>query len=163
MQNGWKRPSPLKKGSTVALIAPAGKIPVAEVQSAIRTLESWGWQVKPGKFLFSTSNQFAGTDEQRLTDLQNALDDTKVQAIICASGGYGTTRVLDKINFSKFRQNPKWVVGYGDIAALHSHLHQLGVESLRDHAAAFLTGTRPNPSIASKMPCRVRNSLPDRT
>ncbi|MCX6296238.1 MAG: LD-carboxypeptidase [Bacteroidetes bacterium] len=124
------QPPILKKGDKIAIIASARKISMSEVQSAIAILKSWGLEVVLGKNLFNTDNQFSGTDEERAADLQMALDDASVKAVISARGGYGTVRIIDKIDFSKFKKQPKWVIGYSDITVLHSHIHTFGIETL---------------------------------
>jgi len=127
-----KQPPYLKAGDTVAIVAPSGilKHRIGEVQEAQALLKSWGLHAVVGKHVFSKSNHFAGTDDERCEDLQNALDNPKISAIWCARGGYGTVRILDKLNFSKFKKNPKWLIGYSDITALHNQIHNEGVESL---------------------------------
>jgi muramoyltetrapeptide carboxypeptidase len=105
-------------------------------------------EVETGEHLFALHHQFAGTDAQRLADLQRALDDPETSAIICARGGYGTTRIIDELDFTAFLRQPKWLVGYSDITTLHLHLHRLGVESL--HATMPLLFDRDTPfSIGS--------------
>ncbi|HYX05487.1 MAG TPA: LD-carboxypeptidase [Bacteroidales bacterium] len=120
-------PSPeyLKKGDKVGIIAPARKISKEEIEPAFRMLESWGLHIVNGKSLFKASDQFAGTDEERATDLQQMIDDVSVRAIICCRGGYGTVRLFDKVNFVSFFEAPKWLVGFSDITVLHSLLHSL--------------------------------------
>ena len=127
-----KKPPYLKAGDTVAIVAPSGilKNRTDEIAQAQALLKSWGLHSLIGKHVFSKADHFAGTDDERCEDLQNALDDPKISAIWCARGGYGTVRVLDKLDFSKFKQNPKWVIGYSDITALHNQIHNEGVESL---------------------------------
>ena len=127
-----KQPPYLKAGDTVAIVAPSGilKNRIGEVQQAQALLKSWGLHSVVGKHVFSKANHFAGTDDERCEDLQNALDDPKISAIWCARGGYGTVRILDKLDYSKFKQNPKWLIGYSDITALHNQIHNEGVESL---------------------------------
>jgi muramoyltetrapeptide carboxypeptidase len=110
-------------GDTVALVAPARKISLEEVRPAIQWLQSAGFKVKQGKHLFAEANQYAGSDKQRANDMQEMIDSEEVKAILCARGGYGTVRVIDKINFSPLRENPKWLCGYSDITALHAHLY----------------------------------------
>ena len=117
-------PSKLSKGDTVAIISTARKIVLEEIQAAIDTHQNWGLTVELGKNLFAQQNQFAGSDEQRATDLQSALDDENVKAILFARGGYGTVRIIDKIDFSQFNKSPKWIIGYSDITILHSHIHR---------------------------------------
>lgn len=124
-------PPKLKQGDTIGIVAPARKIEMNEIDSAIKVFESWGLYITFGKNLFKQHQQFSGTDKERAEDLQHMLDDPNIKAIICARGGYGTIKTLPYINFSRFIQNPKWIVGYSDITALHAHLNQnLGVKSI---------------------------------
>ncbi|WP_084647847.1 S66 peptidase family protein [Flaviramulus basaltis] len=126
------QPPYLKAGDTVAIVAPSGvlKNRTTEVEQAKDLLKSWGLHAVVGKHVFSQANHFAGTDDERCEDFQNALDDPKISAIWCARGGYGTVRILDKLNYTKFKQNPKWLIGYSDITALHNQIHNNGVESI---------------------------------
>ncbi len=126
------RPPYLKTGDTVAIVAPAGilKNRTAEIEKAKNLLKSWGLFVEVGKNVFNQNNHFAGTDGERCEDLQKAMDDPKISAIWCARGGYGTVRVLDKLNYTEFKKHPKWIIGYSDITALHNQLHNEGFESL---------------------------------
>ncbi len=123
-------PPSLQKGQTVHLISTARKIIKEDIDIAVNTLESWGLKIKEGKNLFSESGQFAGTDEQRADDLQEALNDPETNAIICVRGGYGTVKILDLIDFSEFIKNPKWLSGFSDVTALHTHLHKLNIQSI---------------------------------
>ena len=97
---------------------------------AISVLQSWGLEVVSGETIGADFHQFAGPDELRRNDLQRMLDDVSVKAILCARGGYGTARILDQLDFTKFAQNPKWIIGFSDVTALHAHLYKLGFESL---------------------------------
>ncbi|HEV8080174.1 MAG TPA: LD-carboxypeptidase [Chitinophagaceae bacterium] len=116
-------PPYLKKGDTIGLVCPAGFMPLEKVQTAIDTLQQWGFKVKAGKTVGSESkNYFSGTDDERLDDLQQMMDDKDINAIMCARGGYGMGRIIDDINFNKFKKNPKWIIGFSDITVLHSHL-----------------------------------------
>lgn len=124
-------PPTLKKGDTVGIVAPGRKLDVSVVNAAIPSIESWGVNVRTGKNLLSSKHPYlSGTDAERLEDLQNMLDDSSVNAILCARGGYGTTRILDQLNFASFLKNPKWICGFSDITALHLKLHSLGVQSI---------------------------------
>ena len=120
--NEIKIPSRLKKGDKIALVATSRKISQEEIQFAIDTIKGWGLEVVLGSTIEKEAFQFAGTDEERLADFQNQLDDDSVKAIICARGGYGTVRFVDEIDFRKFTKKPKWICGYSDITVLHSHL-----------------------------------------
>ncbi|MDO7172257.1 LD-carboxypeptidase [Mariniflexile sp. AS56] len=126
------RPPYLKIGDTVAIVAPSGVLRnrTAEVEQAKNLLETWGLHVQIGKNVFNQNYHFAGTDTERWDDLQKAMDDPKISAIWSARGGYGTVRILDKLNYSKFRKHPKWIIGYSDITALHNQVHNEGFESL---------------------------------
>ena len=124
------RPSDLKKGDQIGIISTARKISKKELEFAKNTLEDWGLKVVFGNNLFQEYNQFAGTDVQRSADLQQMIDNPDIKAIICARGGYGTVRILDLIDFSDLKANPKWIAGYSDVTALHSTLHNLNITSL---------------------------------
>ena len=128
---GMIRPPHLQPGDRVAIVAPARKISPQELEPAIALLRSWQLQVVLPDHLFDTHHQFAGDDHTRARTLQQQLDDPSLRAIFCARGGYGTVRIVDRLDFSRFRQHPKWIVGYSDITVLHSHIHRhLGIETL---------------------------------
>jgi muramoyltetrapeptide carboxypeptidase len=119
-----KTPPYLQTGDTIGLVCPAGYMAAEKVQTCINTLQEWGYKVKIGKTVGSGSiTYFSGMDEERLADFQQMLDDDEVKAILCARGGYGTGRIIKQINFDKFRNQPKWIIGYSDITVLHSHLY----------------------------------------
>lgn len=124
------RPSVLKKGDQIGIISTARKISKEELVFAKNTIEDWGLKVVFGNNLFKEYNQFAGTDQQRSTDLQQMIDNPDIKAIICARGGYGTVRILDLVDFSDFLTKPKWIAGYSDVTVLHSTLHNLNISSL---------------------------------
>ena len=123
-------PEKLKIGDKIGIISTARKITLDELAPAIKTIESWELKVGLGPNLFEVDNQFSGTIEQRSTDLQTMIDDDSIKAILCARGGYGTVQIIDNIDFSKLKNNPKWIVGYSDVTVLHSHLNKLGIASL---------------------------------
>ncbi len=140
------RPHFLKKGDTVAIIAPARKISEAELDPAIKILESWGLKVKSGKHIYAVDNQFAGTDAERCSDLQTMLDDSNIKAIFSARGGYGAVRIIDKLDFSGLKKNPKWIIGYSDVTVFHSHIHtHTGIETL--HATMPINFTKDGESL----------------
>jgi len=136
------RPAYLKAGDTVAIVAPAGilKNRNDDIQRAQELIAGWGLHSVLGEHLFSVANHFAGTDDQRCADFQKAMDDPKISAIWAGRGGYGTVRILDKLDYTKFRKNPKWVIGYSDITALHSQLNIEGFESM--HAMMGVSVTK---------------------
>ena len=112
-------PPYLSKGDKVAIIATAKKIDKQSLKYSIKTLRSWGLIPIEGQHLYNSNGQFAGTDTERLHDLQWALDSSEIKAIFCARGGYGTTRILDVANFESLTKHPKWLIGYSDITSLH--------------------------------------------
>jgi muramoyltetrapeptide carboxypeptidase len=125
------RPPYLKPGDRVAIVAPARKIARAEINAAVDLFRAWQLDVVLPDHLFDADNQFAGDDPTRALTLQRQLDDPAVRAIFCARGGYGTVRIVDRLDFTHFCQHPKWIVGYSDITVLHSHIHRhLGIETL---------------------------------
>ncbi len=124
-------PPYLKSGDKIAIVAPARKVSLSEMEMANDRFNKWGLQVVTGLYLFGEQDQFSGTDEERTADFQMMLDDVEIRAIICARGGYGTVRMIDKLNFNAFQQHPKWIVGYSDITVLHSHIQTLfGIETI---------------------------------
>lgn len=123
-------PALLRKGDRIGVIAPARKISREEIALAVDLLKNWGLEVVFGKNMFGEQHQFSGSDEARTADLQQMLDDPSVKAVISARGGYGTLRIIDKIDFSGFRKNPKWIIGFSDITVLHAHVHNFGIETL---------------------------------
>ncbi|NNF86598.1 MAG: LD-carboxypeptidase, partial [Winogradskyella sp.] len=141
MVSELKQPPFLKAGDTVAILAPSGilKSREGEVQWAKNLLKDWGLFVKVGEHVFNKNDHFAGTDEERCEDFQKALDDPSVKAIWSARGGYGTVRILDKLDYTRFKENPKWIIGYSDITALHNQIHNLGFQSLHALMCVSLT------------------------
>lgn len=125
-----KIPPYLKKGDTVAIVCTARKFFPEDAKPAIELLESWGLKVKLGKTIGLDSCQLGGTDTERAADFQEQLDNDNVKAIWCARGGYGTVRIIDMIDFSKFKKNPKWVMGFSDVTVLHSHINTMNVATL---------------------------------
>lgn len=119
-----KLPPYLQPGDTVGIVCPAGWMDKEKATTCIQVLQEWGYKVKPGKTLGSDSaTYFSGTDDERLADLQEMLDDDAVKAILCGRGGYGTGRIIDRLNFKQFRHHPKWIIGFSDITVLHSHIY----------------------------------------
>jgi muramoyltetrapeptide carboxypeptidase len=133
-------PPYLQKGDTIAIVAPAGILKNREgtIQKAKELAENWGLSVILGKNVFNQNNHFAGTDAERAADFQEALDNKSIKAIWTARGGYGSVRILDLLDFTKFKEHPKWIIGYSDITALHNHIHNLGIETMHGMMATSL-------------------------
>ncbi len=147
-----KIPPYLQKDDTIGIVCPGGYMSAEKVQNCITTLQEWGYRVKIGKTVGSDSvNYFSGTDEERLADFQQMLDDDEVKAILCARGGYGMGRIIDSIDFKKFKKQPKWIIGYSDITVLHSHLYSnYYISSLHaPMAGAFNDGGDKNEFVLS--------------
>jgi len=126
------------------------------VHPSIRVFQRWGLEVELGTNIFRKCNQFAGKDEQRLADLQQMLDDDSIRAVICARGGYGTVRIIDKVDFTNFVKKPKWIVGYSDITVLHSHIQRhFGIETIH----AIMPVNITSDEIPSDAQETLRNAL----
>jgi len=123
-------PPYLSKGDKVTVVAPASAVNKNQILKGVETLKSWGLAVHMGKHVFDSYGQFSADDQCRTEDFQLALNDPECKAIIMARGGYGTTRILDRIDFHPLMAAPKWLVGFSDITALHAHLTNLGITSL---------------------------------
>ncbi len=141
----WVAPPKLQAGDTILYIAPAGFVDSDKnyMQRADSLLRLWGYVPKYPKNLYKKHFTFGGTDPERFADLQQALDDPSVKAIWCARGGYGSVRIIDSLNFDRFKKHPKWLIGFSDITVLHSVLHQQGFQSV--HAIMPISLTHPNP------------------
>ncbi len=122
-----KIPPLLQKGDKVAIVAPAGKVDMNNLMVGAQMLEQWGFNVQLGEHIFDQYGYFSSSDNNRLKDIQQALDDKDIKAIFCARGGYGTVRIMDKIDFSNFIRSPKWVIGFSDITYLLCKIQSLGI------------------------------------
>ena len=123
-------PSSLSSGSKIALVAPARKVAEDDIAFAVEYIRQRGFVPIYDERLFLSHNQFAGNDEQRASVLQHYLDADDIDAVMCVRGGYGTVRIIDRLDFDKFLQKPKWIVGYSDVTVLHAKMQSLGIESL---------------------------------
>ena len=132
------RPNYLKEGATVAIVSTARRISKKELIPAITILKKRGLKVVLGTSIGAEDHQFAGNDELRTSDFQTMLDHPEIDAIWCSRGGYGTVRIIDQLDFSNFKNHPKWIIGYSDITVLHAHLHQLGIETLHAQMPLFI-------------------------
>lgn len=127
----------LKSGDRIRIVAPAGKISPEKIMPGIELLRNQGFEVLIGNHVFDANFQYSGTDHQRTADLQEAIDDPQTKAIICARGGYGSVRLIEYLNFSELKSNPKWLVGFSDITVLHSVFHTLGIASIHGAMPGF--------------------------
>ena len=126
-----KIPPYLKKGDTIGITSAAGFITLVDCNDAINMIQSWGFVIKIGDTIGKKYLTFGGTDEERMADLQQMLDDDNIKAIMIARGGYGLVRIIDKLNFTKFIKKPKWIIGFSDVTVLHSHINKnFGIATL---------------------------------
>jgi muramoyltetrapeptide carboxypeptidase len=142
----------LRTGDRIRIVAPAGKVQKEKVAPGIELLQDEGYEVIVGKHVFGKHFQYSGNDQQRAADLQEAINDQETKAIICARGGYGTVRLIERLDFSPLLKKPKWLVGFSDITILHSVLNKLGIASI--HGAMpgfFLENKKPTRSFFSLM------------
>nr|WP_315221502.1 LD-carboxypeptidase [uncultured Flavobacterium sp.] len=146
-------PSYLQSGDKVGIVSTAKTVSYKEVEEGLEILKSWELDPIIGKNAFNVYGFFAGTDQERLEDLQAMLDDTSIKAIIFTRGGYGTVKIIDQLDFTNFRKNPKWLVGYSDITVLHSHVHNLNIETLH---AVMLQGI---PKATPEALASLKNAL----
>ncbi len=130
-------PSYLKPGDTIGITCPAGAVHLADMEPMFTQLREWGYQLKIGTDVGSSYYKFSATDEERLNDLQQMLDDEEITAILFGRGGYGVVRIIDQLDFTRFVQHPKWLLGYSDITCLHSHIHtQFNIATIHGHMGA---------------------------
>ncbi|WP_338408395.1 LD-carboxypeptidase [uncultured Flavobacterium sp.] len=143
-----KIPPYLQKGDTVAILATARKNIDDNLKTAIDLLHSWGLEVLIGKTIGLDNNQLAGTDEQRAEDFQQQLDNPNIKAIWCVKGGYGTVRMIELLDFSKFKQSPKWIIGFSDVTVIQSYLNKMNVASIQGAMPVTISRATPE-TIAS--------------
>jgi muramoyltetrapeptide carboxypeptidase len=136
-------PPILQKGDTIAILATARKNIDDNLKPAIDLLHSWGLEVVIGKTIGLDENQLAGTDEQRAADFQQQMDNPNIKAIWCVKGGYGTVRMIDLLDFTKFKQSPKWIIGFSDVTVLHNHLNTMGYKSIHGIMPISVAKTAP--------------------
>jgi muramoyltetrapeptide carboxypeptidase len=124
-------PRYLKRGDTIGITSPAGYILLKDIEPALQQMMSWGFRIKVGNTIGKKNFGFGGTDDERAKDMQMMLDDPSLSAIMCARGGYGVIRIIDRLDFKRFRTKPKWIIGFSDVTILHSHLNKnFGIASI---------------------------------
>ncbi len=131
-------PSFLHAGDSIRIVSPSGCIQPGFIDSATKLLSSWGLKVTEGKYARTEYGRFAGTKDERAAELQQALDDPNIKAILCSRGGYGLAQIIDKIDFTSFAKSPKWLIGFSDITILHNAITQLGIASMHGIMTKYL-------------------------
>ena len=143
------RPPYLQSGDKIAIVSTARKISSEELQPFLKLIKNWDLVAVLGTTIDAEDHQYAGDDELRAKDFQNALNNPEIKASWCARGGYGTVRIIGALDFSEFLKTPKWIIGYSDVTVLHSHIHNLGIETLHANMAMEMdiktTETRNSP------------------
>ena len=120
----YRKPPYLKPGDLIGITSPAGYITAQELKPAIALMESWGYKIKIGNAIGKRDFTRGGTTAERIADLQQMLDEPKIKAIMCARGGYGSISIVDELDWTKFKMQPKWLLGFSDITILHNHIHR---------------------------------------
>ena len=141
-------PPYLQSGDKVGIVSTAKTVSAAEIEEGLNIVKSWNLEPVVGKNAHNVFGFFAGTDQERLEDLQKMLDDDTIKAVIFTRGGYGTIKFIDQLDFTNFKKNPKWIVGYSDITVLHSHIHNLEIETLHAVMLQGMPSATPE-SVAS--------------
>jgi muramoyltetrapeptide carboxypeptidase len=140
----------LKQGDKVGIVASGRKVKPEEIDAAVNILSGWGLKVELAPNLFSDAHRYlAGQDESRISDFQKMIDDPEIAAIICARGGYGTTRIIDRLNLQRLLTNPKWIAGFSDITTLHLRLNTMDIESIHSTMGIFFSKEEAAPSVNS--------------
>lgn len=131
-------PSPLKKGDKIAILAPSGSVKFEYVEKAADVLKELEYEPIIYPTTHMHNGQFSGTAAQRLDDLRDAFLNPDIRAILCARGGYGMVHNLDSLNQLPLEEDPKWVIGYSDISALHALLASKGIASIHASMARHI-------------------------
>jgi len=146
----------LKAGANIGIVSTARKISREAVQRAVNTLKNWQFEVQLGATIGAEKDQFAGSDAFRTQDFQQMLDDPGIDAILCAKGGYGTVRIIDQLDFSRFIQHPKWIAGFSDVTVIHAHVNNvLGLPTIH----SLMPGSFPANPAASRSVDSLRSAL----
>ncbi len=139
-------PEFLKPGDRVGIVSPSWAIDRDKFDAAVKFLENWGLKVEPGRHVLKSDGPFAGTDAERLEDLQTMTDDAGIRAVFCSRGGYGMLKIIDRIDFSALRIRPKWYIGFSDITVLHLWLSEVcGIVSVHGEMPLNYSNTRKTP------------------
>ena len=143
-------PPLLKSGDKIGIVATGRKVSVNNVEPSRKIFASWGIEVIMSPNLHSNAHSYlAGSDLERISDFQQMIDNPDIKVIVCARGGYGTTRIIDALDFSSLYKNPKWIVGFSDVTALHLKLFKVGIKSVHGTMPLLFSNPENNSSIES--------------
>ena len=141
-------PKHIQAGDRIRIVSPAGKVDLKKLMPGVELLKEEGFEVILSEHVAGNHFQFSGTEEERLNDLQLALDDDQCQAIICARGGYGSIRIMDQLDLTALKTVPKWLVGFSDVTNLHCLFQKEGIASIHGAMPGFyLKADQPNESF----------------
>lgn len=162
MKKSKIRPASLKEGDEVAIISPSFCIDEDLIQKAVIVLESWGLKVRLGNNALKRQGPFAGSDDDRLADLNDAVSDRSVKAIFCSRGGYGMSRIIDRADFKALHKNPKWFIGFSDITVLHLWLSRVyGIVSLHAEMPVNYASEKKTPETITSLRSALFGNIPD--
>lgn len=142
-------PAPLKKGDKIAVCSPAGRIKPEVVEPAVDVLRRHGWKVEVMPHVYGETGSFSGTPDERFADLRAAFEDPDTRAILCSRGGYGVVHIMDRLNKLPLEKDPKWVIGFSDISALHALMARKGIASIHSSMAAHIKEGADDPDNAA--------------
>lgn len=131
-------PAPLKRGDTIAIVSPAGPVDAKHVAGAKAVLEKQGWNVRVGANALGHKGNYSGTDAERYADISEAFLDPEVRCVLCSRGGYGVVHIMDQLSHLPLRDDPKWVIGFSDISAMHALMHSKGIASIHGSMAKHI-------------------------
>jgi muramoyltetrapeptide carboxypeptidase len=144
------QPPLLHTGDIIGIVALGKKLAPHILKASFKIVEGWGMHICVGENIYSEKHSYlSGTDEERINDFQQMLDDPSIKTIFCARGGYGMTRILDQLDFTAFLKNPKWICGFSDVTALHLKLQSLGVQSIHSTMPVYFTKPEASDSVNS--------------
>ncbi|MEA4937015.1 MAG: LD-carboxypeptidase [Paludibacter sp.] len=149
-----------EKQNEIRIISPSGAINPEYIDGATKVLTEWGYNVTEGRFARAVYGRFAGTEEERIKDLQDAIDDDQLVAIVCSRGGYGLTQIIDAIDFSSLKKYPKWLIGFSDVTVLHSFLSNHNIPSIHGVMAKQLTELAANSISVNSLKSVLSGELP---
>ena len=155
--------NPLQPNDLVRIVSPSGVIDPSFIEGAAKVLSSWGLRVQEGSYCREKYGRFAGTEAQRIADLQQALDDPDTKAILCSRGGYGLTQIVDKLDFKTFCSHSKWLIGFSDITVLHNAITNLGFPSVHAIMAKHLTELNADSEAVAGLKNLLFGNLPEYT
>lgn len=155
--------NPLQTNDLVRIVSPSGVIEPSFVEGASKVLSSWGLRVREGSYSREKFGRFAGTEAQRIADLQQALDDPDTKAILCSRGGYGLAQIVDRLDFTTFCLCPKWLIGFSDVTVLHNAVTNLEFPSVHAIMAKHLTELNADSEAVAGLKNLLFGNLPEYT